>query len=164
MGNLMMNAEKIKTGAGALASFVFLWEITAGWSMQSWGVGIFAVVTASVVLLALRPDTADRFVWRGLVRFVPYFCAQSLRGGVDVARRAFSSHLPLDPVLLEHPLELPPGTARLFMVNVVSLLPGTLSADVRGDCLIVHALDRALAAELARLEQKVKALFASRAG
>ncbi|WP_052464363.1 Na+/H+ antiporter subunit E [Geoalkalibacter subterraneus] len=155
----MAQSHIVMVGLRYLAAFVLLWEIIAGWSSGSWGMGSVAVLIATAVALCLRSREAGPLRWSGAIRFLPYFFLQSVRGGVDVARRAFSPGMQLEPLLVEHPLSLPPGAARLFLVNVVSLLPGTLGADVRKDCLVVHALDRSLAGELVNLEQKVARLF-----
>lgn len=149
----------LMVGLRSLATFVVLWEIVAGWSPGSWVVGSVAVLVATAVALCLRPREAGSLRWSGTFRFVPYFFLQSVRGGMDVARRAFSPEMRLEPLLVEHPLSLPQGGARLFLVNVVSLLPGTLGADVRKECLVVHALDRSMAGELANLERVVARMF-----
>jgi multicomponent Na+:H+ antiporter subunit E len=96
-----------------------------------------------------------------MASFLPFFCLQSLRGGVDVAWRAFHPGLPIHPCLVHYPLRLRETPARVFMANVVSLLPGTLSADIDGDSLIVHALDGRLpvAEQLAVLESRVANVF-----
>jgi len=144
-----------------LAGFALVWGVLTGGAPNTWPAGSLAVATAALVSLALRPPRPWRMRLGGVLRFVPYFVRQSLRGGLDVARRAFAPGLPLNPVLVEHPLGLPPGTARIFLLNTVSLLPGTLSADLRGDLLVVHGLDAELplAAELRRLEALVAELF-----
>lgn len=144
-----------------LAGFALIWGVLTGGAADTWPAGSLAVATAALVSLALRPPRPWRMRLGGAVRFVPFFFRQSLRGGLDVARRAFSPGLPLNPVLVEHPLRLPPGTARIFLLNTVSLLPGTLSADLRGDLLVVHGLDAELplAADLRRLEALVADLF-----
>jgi multicomponent Na+:H+ antiporter subunit E len=51
--------------------------------------------------------------------------------------------------------------ARVFFVDGISLLPGTLSADLRDGVLLVHALDTkdAVSASLRRLEERVADLF-----
>ncbi len=151
--------DTFMVGLRSLAAFVLLWEIIAGWSSRSWVMGSVAVLVATAVAVRLRPRKAGSLRWSGTLRFVPYFFLQSVRGGVDVARRAFSPGMRLEPLLVEHPLSLPQGAARLFLVNVVSLLPGTLGADVRKDCLVVHALDRSMAEELESLERKVARMF-----
>jgi multicomponent Na+:H+ antiporter subunit E len=98
----------------------------------------------------------------GLFRFVPYFIRTTIHGGVDVSRRALSPRMRLEPGLLRYDLRLVTGTARVFFVNSVSLLPGTLSADLRGDCLWVHVIDLSQAnhEQLRRLEERVAGLFA----
>ena len=53
-----------------------------------------------------------------------------LKGGVYVAWRAFDPRMPITPELIEYPLRLPPGLPRVILVNMVSLLPGTLSAEL----------------------------------
>lgn len=93
--------------------------------------------------------------------FAPFFLVQSLRGGVDVARRALHPRLPLNPCLVRYPLCLEEVPAQVFMANVVSLLPGTLSADLEDSVLTVHALDCALPVteQLQALESRVARLF-----
>ncbi|MFO7576367.1 MAG: Na+/H+ antiporter subunit E [Pelovirga sp.] len=146
-----------------LAGGVLLWWILTGGGPSTWLIG--GLTIALVLVLPAPPlHSSWRLSLPGLVRFIPYFLLQSLRGGLDVARRAFSPRLPLHPALLEYPLSLPPGSARIFLLNSVSLLPGTLSADLQDDCLLVHVLDQQLDPQLEQLEEHVAALFALPAG
>lgn len=144
-----------------LVGFALLWGVLTGDVGGGWLAGGLAVMTAALVSLAIRPLLPWRVRLFGVLRFLPFFCRQSLFGGIDVAQRAFAPGMRLNPVLLEYPLALPPGTARIFLLNTVSLLPGTLSADLRGDHLIVHGLDGGLplARNLRRLEVRVADLF-----
>ncbi|MEA2115747.1 MAG: cation transporter, partial [Thermodesulfobacteriota bacterium] len=56
---------------------------------------------------------------------------------------------------------LPEGSARIFFVNTISLLPGTLSADLNGNRVTIHTLDRGLPiwANIQGLEYHVAALM-----
>ena len=56
---------------------------------------------------------------------------------------------------------MPPGLPRVFMANTVSLLPGTLSAELDEEHLHVHVLDQTgdLTSELAVMESRVTRLF-----
>jgi multicomponent Na+:H+ antiporter subunit E len=146
-----------------LAGCVLLWWILTGGDPSSWLIGGLTI-TLVLVLMAHQPRPTWHISLPGLVRFIPYFLLQSLRGGIDVARRAFSPRRPLHPALLEYPLRLPPGSARIFLLNSVSLLPGTLSADLQDDCLLVHVLDQQLDPHLEQLEEHVADLFALPAG
>lgn len=91
---------------------------------------------------------------------MPFFLWRSLNGGVDVARRALQPRLPISPGLFDHRWRLPPGLPRVFMANTVSLLPGTLSAELEDDRLRVHVLDHtaAFASELTLIEARVARL------
>jgi len=92
---------------------------------------------------------------------VPFFLWRSLYGGVDVARRALHPRLPISPEMYHHRWRLPPGLPQVFMANTVSLLPGTLSAELGDEFLYVHVLDQtgAFASELMILEEYVAGLF-----
>jgi len=144
-----------------LVGFSLLWWLLTGGSVDSWPVGVIMVALAVLLSLALLAPVPWRISLPAALSFIPFFLQQSIRGGIDVAGRAFSVHLPLDPALLEHPLNLPRGTARIFLLNTISLLPGTLSADLVEDRLVVHCLgaDSLAADDLRRLEARVAALF-----
>lgn len=139
-----------------------LWWVLGGSDPLWWWVGLPAVGLAVMVSLSLAPASMQqRWRARGVVLFVPFFCFQSLRGGIDVARRAFDPRLPLHPSLVRYPFRLMDWPSRVFMANAVSLLPGTLSADLDEHHLLVHALDQDLPvmAQLHALETRVAHLF-----
>jgi len=127
--------------------------------MNSWLVGAPVVVLAVLASVTLLPGVS----WSvsGIVRFVPFFLWRSLYGGVDVARRALHPRLPISPGLFDHRWRLPSGLPRVFMANTVSLLPGTLSADLDEEYLHVHVLDHTgdFASELTVIEKRVAKLF-----
>jgi len=94
-----------------------------------------------------------------LAAFAPFFVWESLRGGVDVALRVVGPSLRVRPGFVAHRLRLPEGPARVSFANCVSLLPGSLAADLEGDELIVHLLDVGTDAGLARLEAAVARVY-----
>lgn len=124
-------------------------------------IGAGAVVVGVWTALYLAPGRATRLQPVGIVRFVPYFVWLSLAGGWDVATRALGATVRLQPGMIEYALRAPEGAARSYFLLMISLLPGTLSADIEGDRLMVHVLDTALdnAGALATLEERVAAVF-----
>lgn len=113
-----------------------LWAILTGGA--GWSVGIPVVLLAAAAIPLAAPTY--RLSPAGMVRFVPYFVWNSLRGGVDVAVRALHPRLPIDPAILRYETKLDYTVARVVMANTVTLLPGTLSAELRGNVLSVHVL------------------------
>ncbi len=139
-----------------------IWWILVSGDASSWWIGLPALGLAVTVSLLLLPAPGLlRLSPGGLALFLPFFLLQSFRGGIDVMRRALHPGLPLEPVLLYYRLGLEEASARVFMVNVVSLLPGTLSADLDGHQLIVHALDARMPVRehLRELELRVGRVF-----
>jgi len=70
--------------------------------------------------------------------------------------------LPIQPQLVQYSLLLPKGAARTLFMAVVSLLPGTVSADIDGDLLITHVINerKPIQQELDQLERVVAWMFA----
>lgn len=139
--------------------FGLLWWILTDGAMTSWYVGVPTIVLATLASVALLP--AASWSITGVARFVPFFIYHSLRGGADVAWRAFHPGLPIDPDTIEYALGLPPGRPLVFLVTVINLLPGTLSAAVTANTLQVHVLTRneSVAVELIALERLVARIF-----
>lgn len=151
----------IRLRAGWLRAVLFalMWWILTDGAMDSWLVGVPVVLFATLVSVVLLPP----FFWSltGIIRFVPFFLWRSLYGGVDVARRALHPQLPISPAMVDYRWRLPPGLPRVFMANTVSLLPGTLSAELNEEHLRVHVLDQtgAFVSELTIIEGRVARLF-----
>lgn len=142
-----------------LALFGAIWWILTGGVADGWLVGAPVVVLAAWMSRTLWADPPLSL--RGIARFIPFFARQSLAGATDVAIRALQPSLPLHPGIIRHRLRLPSGVTRVSLANVVSMLPGTLSADLDGEELVIHALDtrQDLHAMVIDLEPRIAAVF-----
>lgn len=139
--------------------FAIIWWMLTDGDHHSWWVGAPAVILATTInVIALGPI---HMRWMRLLWFVPFFIKRSLVGAVDVSRRVLHPSMPLAPVLVRHPLMIPEGSARTLLLNIISLLPGTLSVDIHESCLTVHVLDGAtdFGGELVEVEQAVARLY-----
>jgi multicomponent Na+:H+ antiporter subunit E len=143
---------------------VAIWVVLAGGWPTTDGPLVAALIAAALLTscrlcppapIGLRP-------WQ-VVRFIPWFLGQSLIGGLDVAKRALSPRMPLQPGFVAVPLHVPPGPARITLVWILSLLPGTAAVHLQESKLTVHVLDREIhtVEKLSSLERRVSALFKS---
>ena len=150
---------QLRTAWLRVAPFALVWWILTEGAMDSWLIGAPVVLFATLLSVVLLPPSSWSFT--GIIRFVPFFLWRSLCGGADVARRALHPRLPISPAMYDHRWRLPPGLPRVFMANTVSLLPGTLSAEMDEEYLHVHILDQtgAFASELAMIEVRIARLF-----
>jgi multicomponent Na+:H+ antiporter subunit E len=144
--------------AGLMA---LVWLGLNGTDWRSWIVGGPAVLAAAWTSVKLLPAVPWRLSIRGALAFGFFFICESARGGWDVARRALSPGLRLEPVMVRYEPRLPAGVARLFFCAVVTMLPGTAAVAVEERFVVVHILDYSpgVEAELRQLERRVAGLF-----
>lgn len=139
--------------------FASLWWLLTGGAPAAWWIGTPVVLAAAWTSRALWwNDTPSA---RALLAFLPWFALRSLAAALDVAQRALDPAMPLDPDLVRHRLSVPAGAPRMVVANIVSLLPGTLSAVLDDDVLVVHALDAGprIEAALREIEWRVARIF-----
>jgi multicomponent Na+:H+ antiporter subunit E len=128
---------------------------------DSWQVGLPAILTAIFIEYRLSPPKGNRWSLGGFFVYALYFLKLSITGGIDVAWRTYHPRLPLNPAMVEYPLRLTSLSARNLFICTVSLLPGTLSAELGDNILFVHVLDvgRPFKQELKIIEDRVAAVF-----
>jgi multicomponent Na+:H+ antiporter subunit E len=153
-GNGALSLSRV--AAARAASFLAFWLMISGWAPADLPVGIAAVIGATWVSLRFLPPLASRYGPAAVVSVVASFFRQSVVSGVDVAWRALSPKLRLQPGLVACPLRLPAGGKRSAFCALSSLMPGTLptGTDEQG-ALLVHCLDvrQPVAANLKAEEQ-----------
>lgn len=125
--------------------FALVWWVLAEGNSDSWGMGAASVAGALAASLYLAPPGAVRLSPAGLLGFAGFFLIQSVKGGIQVAARAFRPDMDLAPALVEVPVALPAGLPRVLLVNTLNLLPGTVGIRLEGDRLRLHVLDARLA-------------------
>jgi multicomponent Na+:H+ antiporter subunit E len=141
--------------------FVVLWWILADGRHDGWLLGGIAVAAATWTSLKLQPPARQIIRLAGLVAFLGFFVWHSLRGGMQVAGMALRGRASLKPGIIELRVTLPPGGARILLVNAVGLMPGTLSVDLDDDNLRLHLLNHCqpVVAETRALEAAIANLF-----
>lgn len=138
-----------------------LWVLLTRAAPSSWVVGLPFIVLAAVSSRRQASHGDSPLSIAGALRFIPFFLRESVRGGVDVAQRVLGRRLRVQPGFTDYQIRLQRPCARLLFANSVSLLPGTLAADINDDQLSVHALDTGtdFENELAQVEQRVARIF-----
>lgn len=128
-----------------LALFVFWWLLTGSGTLQELGAGALVALVATMaagphlkIFSGLRLEPAAPY---HLLRYLGYFGVALIRANLDVARRVLSPSLPIRPALVEVRTELQSDLGRLILANSITLTPGTLSVDLRGDHILVHWID-----------------------
>jgi multicomponent Na+:H+ antiporter subunit E len=103
--------------------------------------GIAVAAAAAWVSVRLLPPGSGRVRLGALMLLLPHFLWESVRAGVDIARRALAPRVRVEPGFVSYPTRFPPSHARNTFSTVASLVPGTVPSGDEGDALLVHCLD-----------------------
>lgn len=134
--------SKARAGTARALLFFALWlVIDQSAKPANLFFGIVAAAAATWASLHLLPPAAGRVRIFVLLTLLPRFLWQSLVAGVDVARRAFSPGLPLNPGFVDYPTALPRGAARNAFELISSLLPGSVPTAEAEGTIEYHCLD-----------------------
>lgn len=144
-----------------LAVLAALWFLLTGGSAENLWLGALFVAGGALLGSLLESGLSRAPRPAAILRFAPYFVSRSLAGGVDVSRRAMAPGLPVELDLISYETRLRSQTARVFFASTISLLPGTLSAELDGARLKVHVVsgEEDAREDLERLEYEVGRLF-----
>ena len=98
----------------------------------------------------LEPDPGG--IWLRPVRcvaYMPWLAWQVAKSNADVALRILVPSKGISPRVIRVPSTQRSDVARTVYANSITLTPGTISIDVQGDEITVHALSREGAEDLA---------------
>jgi len=121
-----------------------IWALWSGhfeWLLL--GLGLLSA--AATVALGARMGIVDeealplRFGVRA-VRYLPWLLLQIVKANFDVARRVLSPRLSIAPRLVRVRARQHSAAGRAVFANSITLTPGTVTVDVEGEDLLVHAL------------------------
>ncbi|MCK8517061.1 Na+/H+ antiporter subunit E [Methylonatrum kenyense] len=142
--------------ATGLFAFGFWWLLAGAYGLAY---ALVAALATGLLAAWLAPSRLPAMRLSGLLAFLRFFLSRSVLGGIDVSRRALQPDLPLDPGWLDYTCRLRTPPARNLFLLSISLMPGTLAADMNTDTVRVHLLDPAMRDDLPLLEQRISWVF-----
>ena len=84
----------------------------------------------------LQSFTAEALV--ASLLYVGYFLKELVKANLQMAAIVLSPRLPVEPAIVATRVRLTHPVARLLLANSITLTPGTLSVEMKGDTLYVH--------------------------
>jgi multicomponent Na+:H+ antiporter subunit E len=138
---------KVKGGLLYLfLALVVVWLLVTA-SFQ-WDELVVGGLTVLVILLAVRKFSnlygGFRPTPRGLFFLVVYgviFLRELVKANLDVAFRVLNPSLPIRPGIVEVKTRMTSPIGKLLLANSITLTPGTLTLDVKGDRMFIHWID-----------------------
>lgn len=109
-----------------------------------------AVSVVAVVMIAWRMDVVDHecvpiHLGLGFVRYQLWLMGEIIKANVEVTRIILSPTLPITPELFWIKVSQTSDFGRVIHANSITLTPGTVSVEVEGDSILVHAITAEMA-------------------
>lgn len=158
---LYSRAIGIKNTAGALVKHVIslalllfiLWLGLSG-HLEPLLLGLGVISTVLAVYLAVRMKLVDREAYpmhltSSLFRHWLYLMRDIVIANIDVAKRILSPGPDISPQLIRIPMKQHSTLGKVIYANSITLTPGTVSLRLDDDTILVHALTREGAEDLA---------------
>lgn len=145
--------------AQTFSVLLVVWLLLNG--RDGWITGVVAAATGASAAAWLAQQPPYRWYPLRLAVFTAFFVVESMRAGVDVAVRTLHPWMPVGPDFFDYRIRLAEGPPRTLLVSIITLLPGTLSAELSPDgrTLIVHELSEGGREAVQRLERWIAWLF-----
>jgi len=127
--------------------------------------GFGAASCALVVLISARMDVVDReghpiHLGPRALTYWPWLLVEIVKANIDVAKRIVDPKLPISPTMLRVKASQKTEVGRVIYANSITLTPGTVSVELEGDMIEVHALtvEGAEALQEGEMDRRVTAM------
>ena len=163
----------------ALLLFAF-WVVLSGkidlFHLSAGALSSIGIAFLSCYLYAVEPYVGSprqhpfyRVPWARVIAYLPWLAWQIVIASFQVALVVLSPRMNLVPRLFTFHHSLPHNLARATLANSITLTPGTVTIDVRGDEFLVHALNAEAAEGLegsspGDMKARVSAIFSGESG
>ena len=90
---------------------------------------------------SIPDDFAGSLGVKTFIYAVPFslvFCSELIKSNLDVAFRVLHPRLPINPGIVKVKTTLDSPLGRFILANAITLTPGTLTVDTRGDTFFIH--------------------------
>ncbi|MEM7050957.1 MAG: Na+/H+ antiporter subunit E [Acidobacteriota bacterium] len=130
-----------------------------------------ALSVLAITVLSHRMETDDEegqllVLVPRLVVYLPWLFRRIARTNIDISRRILAPSLPIKPQMVRVKARQKTDLGRVIFANSLTLTPGTVTADMDGDDILVHALTRENVEALgrARMNKKVARVIEGQSG
>lgn len=131
---------------GLVVALAALWFALSGETAP-----MFVALGALSVLFAVWLSARLRIIGRDaspyhrvfqILLYLAWLLGQILKANLAVIEKVLSPRRAIDPALVQVKTNARSDLGRAFFANSITLTPGTVTVDVEGDLLSVHALER----------------------
>ena len=161
---MVTRSRQISTGflfLKAMALFVFWVLLSASFEWIHLGLGLIFSFSVAWINSGHSPFVPKFGLWLRILLYLPWLFYKIIQSSLHLSRLILHPALPIDPQLISVESKLRHTAAVVLFGNSITLTPGTITAEVDRNNLIVHAMDKALSEdfESKEMESKIADIF-----
>ncbi len=139
-----------------------LWiMLSAKFDLYHLGLGLILSFFVAWLNSGHSPFVPRFHLWGKMVLYLPWLFARIVQSSLHLTKLILHPKLPIHPKLIRYESKLQETPAIVLLGNSITLTPGTITAEVDGQMLLVHAMDEVSAGDVTsrRLESKIADVF-----
>lgn len=114
--------------------------LTNSLDMQELGIGL--VLSLGVAYFFGGDETLHLgAIFIKYLKFTPIFIKALVQANIEVAKIVLSPKLPINPGIVKLKTTLKNDYDKLILANAITLTPGTITIDMRGEDIYIHVLN-----------------------
>lgn len=136
----------ISTPIRLFAALMVFWLMLLGGSLAFESVAV-GVVIAAIIAFFLNANLSYFYGYRftpaslvASIGFIAFFIVELVKANLNMARIVLTPSLPIDPAIVRVRTGLKNPVARVFLANGITLTPGTLTVEMKGEWLYIHCV------------------------
>ena len=143
------------------ALFVLWVMLSASFDWIHLGLGLVLSFTVAWINSGHSPFVPNFRLWGNILLYFPWLFMRIVQSSLHLSKLILHPSLPINPRLIRVETKLGHRAAVVLLGNSITLTPGTITAEVDHDSLIVHAMDEVSGEDVTsgRLESKIAEVF-----
>ena len=143
------------------ALFVLWVMLSASFNWIHLGLGLILSFTVAWINSGHSPFVPKFRLWGNILLYLPWLFFKIVQSSLHLSKLILHPALPIDPRLIQVQTKLGHHAAVVLLGNSITLTPGTITAEVERNKLIVHAMDEVSgeAVTSGRMESKIAEVF-----
>ena len=145
----------------ALALFAFWILLSGSFEWIHLGLGLLCSFLVAWLNSGHSPFVPKFGLWLRIFLYLPWLFYKIIQSSLHLSKLILHPSLPISPRLISVDSKLRHHAAVVLFGNSITLTPGTITAEVDGNKLIVHSMDKALSDDLEskQMESKIAEIF-----
>jgi len=145
----------------AMALFVFWVLLSASFEWIHLGLGLICSFAVAWINSGHSPFVPKFRLWLRIILYLPWLFYKIVQSSLQLTKLILHPALPIAPQLISVETKLRHHAAVVLLGNSITLTPGTITAEIDRNNLVVHAMDKVLSDDIESkdMESKIADMF-----